>query len=414
MPFNVKMAIKKRKEHGCGTWLFLLDLVKAFDRVPRELLWQIMERFGYPPKLVGLLKALHERVLVNFEVEGVEKVIESIIGAKQGDLLGPILFNIYGAAVMIAWRKVREGLKQAEVAEERVYSCVFRTKQDHVLGTGTVGNKREFSHGGKYDNKLYKKEAETFEIDDSVYADDTAALFCSRGECERGIPPLIDLITRFGGEVHVKHPGQVKESKSVVVFIANQACEYERYCSEEGGAATYGGADLSDIEAGGGCTVAIVNEAKYLGSWIDRTGGDELDIERKITAASEAFGALGGCVFRSPAVSEKAKAAAYVVIVVKVLLHGRGAWALTTRLWQRLRSFHMSCVRTIGGINMWHVQEYHISSEEILERTGIRSIETYAYRRQLRWLGHVSRMPWDRLPRKFLSSWVHSPRPSGG
>jgi len=41
-------------------------------------------------------------------------------------LLGPILFNIYGAAVMIAWRKVREGLKQAEVAEERVCSCVFR------------------------------------------------------------------------------------------------------------------------------------------------------------------------------------------------------------------------------------------------------------------------------------------------
>ena len=90
----------------------------------------------------------------------------------------------------------------------------------------------------------------------------------------------------------MKHPGQVKESKSVVVFIANQACEYDRYCSEEGGAATYGGADLSDIEAGGGCTVAIVNEAKYLGSWIDRTGGDELDIERRITAASKAFGAL--------------------------------------------------------------------------------------------------------------------------
>jgi hypothetical protein len=34
------------------------------------------------------------------------------------------------------------------------------------------------------------------------------------------------------------------------------------WCSEEGGAAAYGGADLSDIEAGGGCTVAIVNEAR--------------------------------------------------------------------------------------------------------------------------------------------------------
>jgi hypothetical protein len=82
----------------------------------------------------------------------------------------------------------------------------------------------------------------------------TTQLHCFvRERSERGIPPLIDLITRFGGEVHVKHPEQVKESKSVVVFIANQACEYDRHCSEEGGAATYGGADLSDIEAGGGC-----------------------------------------------------------------------------------------------------------------------------------------------------------------
>ena len=197
--------------------------MKAFDRVPRELLWQIMERFGYPPKLVRLLKALHKKVLVNFEVEGVEKVIESIIGAKQGDLLGPILFNVYGAAVMIAWRKVREGLKQSE----RVHSCVFRTKQDFILGCpkikGEKGNERKYNHGGKYDEDLHRKGVETFEMDDSIYADDTGALFCSRGECERGIPPLINLITRFGGEVHVKHPGQVKESKSVVVFIANQS-----------------------------------------------------------------------------------------------------------------------------------------------------------------------------------------------
>ena len=41
------------------------------------------------------------------------------------------------------------------------------------------------------------------------------------------------------------------------------------------------------------------------------------------------------------------------------------------------------------------------------------TIDAYVSRRQLRWLGHVRRMPFDRLPRRMLSSWVSSTRPRG-
>ena len=54
--FTVKMAMKKRREHGQESWILFLDLVKAFDRVPRELLWLILEKFGVPKKLISLLK----------------------------------------------------------------------------------------------------------------------------------------------------------------------------------------------------------------------------------------------------------------------------------------------------------------------------------------------------------------------
>ena len=35
------------------------DLVKAFDRVPREMLWSVLLELGVPWKLVALLRELH-------------------------------------------------------------------------------------------------------------------------------------------------------------------------------------------------------------------------------------------------------------------------------------------------------------------------------------------------------------------
>ena len=76
--FTLKQLVRKRREHGIETWLLFVDLVKAFDRVPRTgsddsdgLLWRVLLKQGVPPKLVLLLKALHRVVLVEFEVDGV-------------------------------------------------------------------------------------------------------------------------------------------------------------------------------------------------------------------------------------------------------------------------------------------------------------------------------------------------------
>ena len=70
---------------------------------------------------------------------------------------------------MIIWRTKYTGL-----------DCVFRTKQDFVLGSASRGNKRKFDHGGKYDERLHKKDVETFNLNDSEYADDTMLNFTER------------------------------------------------------------------------------------------------------------------------------------------------------------------------------------------------------------------------------------------
>ena len=381
--FSIKTLIKKRREHGLETWLLLIDLVKAFDRVPRELLWRVMLKQGVPPKIVSLLKALHATVKVQFEVGGVKKVIDSIIGVKQGDLLGPELFIFFMAAVMETWRLHHD-----------FELCVVRSKNDFVL-TGrrpsTVGDVE-------------------FSLRDSMYADDAGLAFCSRRGVEVETPKVVAHFARWGMEIHVGKDGSNgeprKDSKSEVLFCAAAPTSYND-------PATYHGADLSDIKLPGGCFMPVVDRFKYLGSYLNRDCSNGLDVDSRIESAGRAFGALRKCLFSSLHVSFAAKRAVYTSLILSILLYGCECWALTERLLHRLHVFHAQCVRAMCRVTRKHVWEHNITTGELCARLGLDFIDYYIDRRRLGWLGHVSRMDFERLPRRMLSSWVPHGRPIG-
>ena len=53
-------------------------------------------------------------------------------------------------------------------------------------------------------------------------------------------------ITTFadcGMEVHIKQPDDLKKPKTIVLFVAVQGCEYDRYNTEKGGREAMGGTD---------------------------------------------------------------------------------------------------------------------------------------------------------------------------
>ena len=155
--FTVKSAVKKRAEHGLESWIMFLDLVKAFDRVPQELLWKILTKIGVPTKIVKLLQSLHAHFEITFCVNDVSNKLENIIGVKQGDILGPRLFNLFMYAVMLTWHKV-----------DNRPLCVFYSKPDFTLS-----------------GRSYRARGGTlFSLPDSQYADDVAVWFISRESVE--------------------------------------------------------------------------------------------------------------------------------------------------------------------------------------------------------------------------------------
>ena len=56
MIFSLRQLQEKCNEQNKDLYIAFIDLAKAFDTVNRELLWQILERFGTPPKFLSILK----------------------------------------------------------------------------------------------------------------------------------------------------------------------------------------------------------------------------------------------------------------------------------------------------------------------------------------------------------------------
>lgn len=376
--FTVKSALKKRREHGLETWVLFLDLVKAFDRVPRNALWKVLEKYGVPVKLINLLIVLHANFTVKFVIGDVVRTINSIVGVKQGDILGPLLFTFYITAMIETWKLSCD-----------IPFCVFRTKKDYVMTGRRITTK-----------------GEDFELPDSEYADDTALLFESRYHIQQGSISIIKHSDRFGMDIHTGVSNPKSDSKTEILFCAKPLFMYDN-------PDTLDDVDLSDIIIDENRYLPIVNEFCYLGSIVTNDCTDEKDVDTRIAKASGAFGMLRKCLFASSDITNHAKGSIFRSLILPILLYGSECWCMTEIMMRKIRNFYHNCVRNMCRVNRKHTYLHRISTAELLDRVGLESIETYIYRQQLRWAGHVSRMNWDRLPRKMLSSWVVSKRPRG-
>ena len=105
-----------------------------------------------------------------------------------------------------------------------------------------------------------------------------------------------------------------------------------------------------------------------------------------------------GSVFSNKNLRLHTKIAVYEAVCISTLLYGSEAWTLYKRHLKALEAFHIRCLQRILNIT-WMDKIPHT---HILRQTNTLSIEATLAKRQLRWVGHVKRMPEHRLPRKVL------------
>ena len=354
MIFVVRQLMEKSWEHRAKTFFTFIDLKKAYDSVPRRGMWLALKKLGVPEKTVNLIRAFHTNMKAKIRLDG--ELLEDINvenGLRQGCCMAPVLFNLYTTLVIERW--------QDQMADSEEVGVTVQYKQDKKLF------------------RRYTKNVNKQKISECLFADDGALLASSRSGAETAATVYQETSRKFGLTVNT-----IKTKHMVVGREATS--------SDEESLPVHGG------------TIASVNQFPYLGSVVDASGKVDADVDRRITQASSAFGALRKPVFMDRDLNLATKRIVYQACVLSVLLYGSECWTLLKRHSRRLDAFHHRCIRSILGITNHEQWTSHITSDQLRQKWGDKETATEKIvKRRLQWLGHLARMPDSRMPkRSFL------------
>ena len=124
----------------------------------------------------------------------------------------------------------------------------------------------------------------------------------------------------------------------------------------------------------------------------------DAEVNARIAKASAAFGRLRGNVWNRSGIRLDTTLKVFKAVVLPKLLYACETWTVYQRHAKRLNHFHISCLRKLLKIK-W---QDRIPYTEVLKRAGMQSVHTLLKLAQLRWTGHVTRMPEGRLPKNIL------------
>ena len=300
MIFVARQLTEKAIEYGEALFILFVDLNKAYDSVPCQALWRVLEKCGVPTVMLSIIQSCHQDMRAEVRVgSDLSDAFEMKNGLRQGCTLAPTLFNVYFNAMVTCWRD--------ECAEAGI----------DVL----------FKHGRKLvGDRTGKSRLQVVRVTESQFADDVALYSSSREDYEMASRKFVDMARKWGLTVNTQ------KAKGIVIGTAID----DR--------------DMASVQVDGG-EIEMVDCFTYLGSNLSRDGNVTLDVTSRIEKASKAFGALRGPIFNNSNLSVATKRAVYRAVVLAVLLYGSETWVLKAQHTKRLNVFHNHCVRTILGVN---------------------------------------------------------------
>ena len=94
--FAFHQVFEKSWEYAKEVYTCFADLEKAYDRVPRDKLWEVLPKYDMRGQLLVAFKSLYKQSEVYVRANGIKTQPFNIgVGLRQGCVLSPSLFIIY-------------------------------------------------------------------------------------------------------------------------------------------------------------------------------------------------------------------------------------------------------------------------------------------------------------------------------
>ena len=278
MVFCARQLLEKAREQRRPVYLVFFDLEKAFDLVPRDILWKVLAKFGCPSRFVNVVRLLHDDMKGSVTYKGkLSPPFDIRCGVKQGCVLAPTLFSMYMAAMLMKLRRVDE------------HGISVRYRHD-----GSLFNLSRLRARSKTSSSV---------VLELQYADDAAAPASSEENLQSTVDAFVNAYELFGLRVSIK---KTKVLAQVPPNYPNPPLNVRIH----------------------GELVEQVNRFTYLGSVLDDGASLEHDLENRIKAAYSAFGRLGRRVFYNHELTTRTKLMVYRAVVLPTLLYGSESWTL--------------------------------------------------------------------------------------
>ena len=301
--------------------------------------------FSITEKIIRILQALHHNTtgIVRAEEQSSEEFPINV-GVKQGNVLVPVLFNLFlDAVTRVAINKHPDKGVSLEYCDDAP-----------IL----------FNYRHKLNQKIM--------IQSLAYADDIVLVSSNLDDLNCLVQTVNQTFNNFGTQLNL-----AKTKYMHMTLESSQSMTHKTPMNIE-----------------------IVNSFKYLGIILSNNSSIEEDINNRLSKASKVFRGLSRLIWYKTSIKLGTKIKLFRSIILSILLYGSETWCPLNSQIQRLQVFVTRCLRIITGISLWQ----KVGNTELRRMTSIERVEVLMEQRRLRWLGHLHKLENNKIPKKTAVS----------